>query len=81
MPGLCLHGGYFEMLESGWRRKNHQNMKFFWYEELKKDQKKIMKEICEFIGYQLSEEQIDKQEPIIMPKYDIFFQTGQFYEV
>ena len=41
------------MLESGWRRKDHRNIKFFWYEELKKDQKKIRKEICQFISYNL----------------------------
>ena len=48
------------MLQSGWRRKDLRNIKFFWYEELKKDQKKIMKEICQFINYNLSDEQIDK---------------------
>ena len=60
MPGLCFHGGYFGMLESGWKRRNHPNIKFFWYEELKKDQKKILIEICKFINYNLSEEQIDE---------------------
>ena len=28
--GLCLHGGYFQMLESGWRRREHPNIMFFW---------------------------------------------------
>jgi len=65
MPGLCLHGGYFEMLESGWKRRDHKNMKLFWYEELKKDQKKIIKEICKFIGYELSEEQINKLDDFL----------------
>jgi len=60
LPGLCRYGGYFEMLESGWKRKNHPNMKFFWYEEMKKDQKKMLKEICEFINYNVSEEKIDE---------------------
>jgi len=70
MPGLCLHGGYFEMLESGWKRRNHPNMKFFWYEEMKKDQKKILKEICNFINYNLSEEQIDRLDNFM--KFDNF---------
>merc|ERR1712212_1148392 len=52
MPGLCHHGGYFGMLESGWKRKNHKNMK----------------EICKFIGYELSEEQIDKLDDFM--KFD-----------
>jgi len=70
MPGLCLHGGYFTMLESGWKRRNHPNMKFFWYEELKKDQKKILKEICQFINYNLSDEQVDKLDDFM--KFDNF---------
>jgi len=70
MPGLCLHGGYFEMLESGWKRRNHPNLKFFWYEELKKDQKKMLKEICNFINYNLTEEQIEKLDNFM--KFDNF---------
>ena len=60
MPGLCFHGGYFEMLESGWKRKHHPNMMFLWYEEMKKDQKKIIKEVCKFLNYILTEEQTEK---------------------
>ena len=60
MPGLCFHGGYFEMLESGWKRKDHPNMMFLWYEEMKKDQKKIIKEVCKFLNYILTEEQTEK---------------------
>jgi len=73
LPGLCRYGGYFEMLESGWKRKNHPNMKFFWYEEMKKNQKKMLKEICQFINYNLSEEQIDK--------LDNFMQFENFQKV
>ena len=29
-PGLCVHGGFFEMLESGWKRRKHPNMMFYW---------------------------------------------------
>jgi len=53
------------MLESGWKRRDHKNMKLFWYEELKKDQKKIIKDICKFIGYELSEEQINKLDDFL----------------
>jgi len=48
------------MLESGWKRRDHKNMKLFWYEELKKDQKRMIREICKFLGYELSKEQINK---------------------
>ena len=53
-------GGYFEMLRSGWRRKEHQNMLFFWYEEIKADQKLWIKRIIKHVGYTLSEEKIEE---------------------
>jgi len=59
-PGLCLHGGFFEMLESGWKRRDHPNIMFFWYEELKQDQEKMVRKIADFIGYSLSEQKIQK---------------------
>ena len=63
------------MLESGWKRRNHPNVMFFWsvlecmqvdtetndmvrYEELKQDQEGMVRKIADFIGYPLSEEQI-----------------------
>ena len=48
------------MLESGWKRKDHPNMMFLWYEEMKKDQKKIINEVCKFLNYTLTEEQTEK---------------------
>ena len=60
MSGLCIHGGYFEMLESGWKRRDHPNLMFLWYEEMKEDQKKIIEKVCKFLNYNLSEEQIEK---------------------
>jgi len=68
LKGLYLHGGYFEMLESGWKRRNHRNMKFFWYEELKENQRKMIKEICQFLSCELSEEQIDRLDDFL--KFD-----------
>jgi len=58
-PGLNIYGGYFDMLESGWKRKDHPNVLFLWYEEVKKDQKKIIKDIMKHIDQKLTEEQID----------------------
>lgn len=33
-------------------------MKFLWYEELKKNQKAVVEDLCSFLGYPLSEEKI-----------------------
>ena len=48
------------MLLSGWKRKNHPNLLFFWYEEMKQDQKFWMLQIMKHIGYQLKEDKIQE---------------------
>jgi len=48
------------MFESGWRRKNHPNMMFFWYEELKEDQMAMIKKIRTFLGLNISDEKIEQ---------------------
>ena len=45
--------------QSGWAKKNHKNLKFIWYEEMKKDHRKILNELSNFLGYPLTKEQID----------------------
>jgi len=64
-PGLCLHGGYFEMLESGWKRRKHPNLMFFWYEEFKADRRKIILEVCKFLNLHLTKEQIDRADKFL----------------
>jgi len=61
-PSLTILGGYFEMLESGWKRQNHPNLRLFWYEAMKKDPKRVIAEIAEHTGYSLSEEELDSVE-------------------
>eukprot|EP00092_Neocalanus_flemingeri_P024721 GFUD01026810.1.p1 GENE.GFUD01026810.1~~GFUD01026810.1.p1 ORF type:complete len:329 (+),score=74.18 GFUD01026810.1:25-1011(+) len=58
-PALYIFGGYFEMLESGWKRKKDPNMLFLWYEDMKKDQKKVIKDIMGHIAVDLTEEQVN----------------------
>ena len=57
---ILTAGGYFEMLRSGWSRRDHPNMLMFWYEEIKLDQKFWIKTILKHVGYALSEEKIDE---------------------
>merc|ERR1712215_4162 len=89
-PGLNILGGYFAMLESGWKRKDHPNVLFIWYEEVKKDQKKVIKDIMKHINQNLTEEQIDaidesmkfenykKKTPISKPSPFLHEGRGQF---
>ena len=53
-----LQGGFFEMLQSGWRRRDNPNLLFIWYEELKEDQRNMVMRILNHIGYSLEEEKV-----------------------
>ena len=41
---------FYVWLQSGWSKRNHPNLKFIWYEEMKKDHLKVLRELCEFTG-------------------------------
>jgi hypothetical protein len=41
-------------LQSAWKRKDHQNLKILWYEDMKKDITGTIKDLCDFLGYPLS---------------------------
>ena len=34
--GWHFYGDYFQHLISGWRERNHPNVKFLWYEDMRK---------------------------------------------
>ena len=57
--GKTLYGSYWEHLKSGWSRKGHPNMKFIWFEDLKSDTAGNIKGIGQFLGYDLTKEQVD----------------------
>jgi len=61
-PGLTVLGGYFEMLESGWKRQSHPNLRLFWFEAMKKDPKRVIAEIAQHTGYSLSEKELESIE-------------------
>ena len=43
------------VLKSGWSRRNHPNLKFLWYEDMKKDLVPVIRETAEFLGRHLTE--------------------------
>ena len=61
--GLLFRGGlegYFKMLNSGWKQRNHTNLLIFWYEELLQDPKKIILDTKNHINYDVEEEKLEE---------------------
>jgi len=60
MKDDVLYGSFWSHLESGWKLREHPNVKFVWYEEMKKDSRKVITELSEFLGYPLTEAKKDE---------------------
>jgi len=58
MKGHIEYGRYWTHLKDAWARKNHPNLKFLWYETMKKDLKPVIKELASFLDYKVTEEQV-----------------------
>ncbi len=41
--------------QGGWEWRHHPNFLFLWYEDMKKDLIKVIKEVSKFTGYHLTE--------------------------
>ena len=58
MKGQIEYGNYWTHLKDAWDRKNHPNLKFLWYEDMKKDLQKITQDLAKFLNYSVNEEQV-----------------------
>jgi len=56
--GLVCYGSYWPHVKGAWNHKDHPNVHFLWYEDMKKDQKQTIENLCTFLGCQLSEEKV-----------------------
>ena len=65
IDGLNLFGPYFYHLLGGWKLRDHPNVKFLWFEDMKRDQKAAIKSLCDFLEHPLSEDQVDMLENYI----------------
>jgi len=54
-----MYGSYWHHLLGGWKLRNHKNMKFIWYEDMKADTRGVIEELCSFLEHPLSAEKID----------------------
>ena len=53
-------GPYFQHVEEAWTLKDNPNMLFLFYEEMKKDLKSVIRQVCDFLSCSLSEIEIEK---------------------
>lgn len=56
--GEYKYGSYWSHLKDARRRLGHPNLKFLWYEDLKKDLIPVIKDLCTFLSYDLTAEQM-----------------------
>jgi len=87
--GLMVFGNYWHHVLSGWRVRDHPNVKFLWFEDMKKDQKSVVEKLCNFLNHPLSPEKVDalvkyvsfdvmKNNPMANPLAGIPLQEGNF---
>ncbi|XP_064615619.1 sulfotransferase 1C2-like [Liolophura sinensis] len=59
MTGHVDHGSWFDYTKSWWEVKDNPNVKVTFYEDMKRDLRKEVVELCSFLGKPLSNEIID----------------------
>lgn len=55
-----IYGPYWEHLREAWPRRDHPNMHFLFYEDMKADPKAELRKLNQFLGTDLTEEQLEK---------------------
>ncbi len=58
--GELQYGDYWSVVKSAWKRRNHPNVKIIWYEDLRKDFKRMIKEINEFANLGADDAKIEE---------------------
>lgn len=57
--GTLMFGDYWHHLKGAWKVRDNKNFKFIWYEDLKKDHAKGLRELCEFLDIKRTEAEIE----------------------
>eukprot|EP00057_Strongylocentrotus_purpuratus_P016234 XP_011670708.1 PREDICTED: sulfotransferase 1C2-like [Strongylocentrotus purpuratus] len=60
LANRALQGSWFENVLPWWKRRNHPNVLFLKYEDMKKDLQGAVRQIAEFMGKSLSDDVIEK---------------------
>lgn len=53
-------GSWAEHLDSGWRRREHENVLFLTYEEMRSDLRSTVRRIAAFMGVELTDEEFER---------------------
>ena len=56
--GSLLYGDYWHHLKTAYKIKDDPNVKIIWFEDMKKNLPKVIRELCDFLGYELSADKI-----------------------
>lgn len=57
---LHMYGSYFHHVLGGWALKDHPNMRFMWFEDMKKDIRKEVLDTCKFTGNTLTPDKLEE---------------------
>ncbi|XP_072025287.1 sulfotransferase 1C4-like [Amphiura filiformis] len=60
MEGKVSYGKWYEHYLGYWRRRHEESILFLKYEDMKKDEKAAVRQICEFLGYHYSDDILDR---------------------
>lgn len=60
MDNKLLWTPYFDTVLDAWSKKDHPNMLFLWYEDMKKDLRSEIRKIAKFLNKTLTDEQVEK---------------------
>ena len=64
--GGTLNGDYFHHVQGAWSRRYHPNLKFLWFEDMKRDLVPVIKDLCNFYQLPLTAEKIKELERIMV---------------
>ena len=57
--GNQIYGDYWHHIKGFWEEAKNDNLKFLWFEDMKKDQWGVINDLCEFLNHPLSDEKKD----------------------
>ena len=57
--GLVVYGCHWDHVLQGWNYREHENVKFVWFEDMKQNVNSVIEEMCSFVDHTLSPSQVE----------------------
>ena len=67
---------FYFPLQTAQQMKDNPNFKIIWFEEMKKDLPKVIRDLCTFLGYELSPEKVFKAELLTIMIATLFLDSN-----